>query len=311
MANYIDEIFVKQYHDAVMLALQQKGTVLSPYVRQDTLNGEVGFYDFLEPDDDINTIVDDNTSVDTRHPDTVITDPTWTRRMVSAQYFTKAYLIEDRDKIRAFRDPTSEYVQNIAMSMGRKIDKLLLNAALGTAYTGKDGTVAVDLPSTQVVKADFETANTATPLTFEKLMYAKMILDSNNIYPDEKRIIVVNARQIYNLIKDLANTNMTRDAETVRSIAQGDINTYMGFTFVMTNLVNSETVTLTDGTTTATVDDIIAFTTPGLLLAKNKETKARIAERPDKNHAVQVFFGMYVGATRMDEKRVVKIEAAQ
>ena len=312
MANYIDTAFVKIFHDNIIMALQQKGSRLKNIVLNDVLKGEQGFYDVLEKDDNITTLVDDNTSVATRHPDTVISDPEWNRRMISGSFLTKAYLIEQKDRVRMLADPTSRYVQNIAYAMGRKIDHLILNAATGTAYTGKDGTTAVTLPSTQLITADYEVANTAAGLTFDKLMYAKETLDSANVDPAEPRYLILPARQVFALLNDLASTNLTRDADTVRAIAQGNINTYMGFDFVMTNLTNTETgVLLTDGTTTANVDDVIACTKEGILLAINKETQAKINERPDKNYATQIFFGMYAGATRMDEQRVVEIQCKQ
>jgi len=136
-------------------------------------------------------------------------------------------------------------------------------------------------------------------------------LDSADVDPNEPRYLILPARQVFSLLNDLASTNLTRDAETVRAIAQGTINSYMGFEFVMTNLTNTETVTLTDGTTTADVDDVIGLTKEGLLLAINKETQAKIDERPDKNYAVQIFFGMYAGATRMDEQRIVELQCKQ
>jgi len=305
MPNYIDTAFVKIFHDNILMALQQRGSRLRPYVTNDVLRGEQMFYDVLDKDDDITTLVDDNTSVDTRHPDTVITDPTWNRRMVTGKFLTKAYLIENKDRVRMLADPTDKYILNIANAMGRKIDKIILNAATGTAYTGKDGTTAVDLPSTQVVAHDDK------GLTFDKLMQAKEILDSADVPPDEPRYLVLPARQVFKLLDDLAGTNLTRDADTVRAIAQGGLDTYMGFKFIMTNLTNTETVTLSDGTTTKTADDVICFTQEGILLAINKETQAKISERPDKNYATQIFFGMYVGGTRLDEQRVVKIQAVQ
>ena len=308
---YIDETFVKIYHDNVLMALQQKGSRLRPFVANDELTGEQDFYDRLDKDDDVTTLTDDNTSVDTRHPDTVITDPSWDRRMVSGSFLTKAYLLEQKDKVRRLSDPTNAYIQNIAYAIGRKIDKLILSASLGTAYTGKAGTTPVAFPDSQVVKADYETANIATGLTYTKLMAAKKLFDSADVDQDEPRYLVVNADQIFNLLDDIASTNLTRDAETVRAITQGSIDTYMGFKFIMTNLIPSETVTLTDGSTTADVDDVIGFTQEGLLLAVNNETVAKISDRPDKNHATQVFFGLYAGATRMDEQRVVKIECAK
>ena len=84
----------------------------------------------------------------------------------------------------------------------------------------------------------------------------------------------------------------------------------MGFKFITSNLLDTEEVTLSD-TSTATADVCLVFTKPGVLLAIGKEADASIDKRPDKNNAIQIFFGMYAGATRMDENRVVKVPCVQ
>lgn len=300
--SFIDTAFVKIFHDNVQLALQQKGSRLRNCVTVDTLHGEEGYYDFLLKDDDVTTLTDDFTSVATMHPDTVITEPQWMRRKVTGQYLTKAYLIEKKDKIRLLADPTNAYVQAIAYAMGRKIDKLIINAATATAYTGKDGTVAVDLPASQVV------AHNDTGLTLEKILQAKLLLDEAEAF-DEERYFIVTPKQLANL---LANTDVkATDYLSIKALVQGDTDTYMGFKFIVSNLLNTETVTLSDGTTTATADICLVFTKPGILLAIGKEAEASIDKRPDKNNAIQIFFGMYAGATRMDEQRVVKVQCVQ
>ena len=301
MANYIDTAFVKIFHDNVQLALQQKGSRLKPFVTVDDLHGEEGYYDFLLKDDDVTVVADDFTDVNTMHPDTVITEPQWMRRKVTGKYLTKAYLIEKKDKIRLLADPTNAYVQAIAYAMGRKIDKLIIDAVTATAYTGKNGTVAVDLPSSQIIE------HNDTGLTLEKILQAKIILDEADAF-DEERYFVVTPRQLANL---LSNTDVkATDYLSIKALVQGDTDTFMGFKFITSNLLNTEEVTLSDSST-ATADVCLVFTKPGVLLAIGKEADASIDKRPDKNNAIQIFFGMYAGATRMDENRVVKVPCVQ
>ncbi len=370
--GFINAAFVQMFHDNIIMALQQKGSRLKNIVMLDTLIGTQGFYDVLEKDDAITTLADNFTSTATMHVPTAITDPQWDVRSVTASYLTKAYLIEQKDKIRLLADPTSRYVQNIAYAMGRQIDRIIMNAALGTAYTGPQGVNSVTLPTTQVIPVGYGVVGGnpigSGSLSFNKLLYAKEILDAANVDPEEPRYIILPASQVFHLLSDLTATNLTRDAETVRAIAEGGLLTYMGFNFIMTNLTptesyafpawsastavtvgeyiqptsanangyyyqcitagntgsteptwaNVETLgqTVTDGTATwicynslaNAIDDVVVTTKEGVLFVYNQETAARIDPRPDMNYATQVFFGMYAGATRMNEQRVEKIQ---
>ena len=56
---------------------------------------------------------------------------------------------------------------------------------------------------------------------------------------------------------------------------------------------------------------VAAWARTGMQLNVGAEPKARISERADKSHATQVYFCMSVGATRLEEKRVVEIPCAE
>jgi hypothetical protein len=47
----------------------------------------------------------------------------------------------------------------------------------------------------------------------------------------------------------------------------------------------------------------------GIKLALGKDVMSRIEERSDKGYATQVYYCMSIGATRMEEEKVVSIEA--
>ena len=50
-----------------------------------------------------------------------------------------------------------------------------------------------------------------------------------------------------------------------------------------------------------------AWAEDGLALAIGKDVNARIDERADKGYATQVYYCMSVGATRMEEEKIVQI----
>jgi hypothetical protein len=79
----------------------------------------------------------------------------------------------------------------------------------------------------------------------------------------------------------------------------GEINTFMGFNFIMSNRLSIA----------ASKRKIIAYVQDGLLLAQAGGITSRIDERADKSYSTQVYAAATMGATRMEEAKVVTIEA--
>jgi hypothetical protein len=52
---------------------------------------------------------------------------------------------------------------------------------------------------------------------------------------------------------------------------------------------------------------VFAFTEDAVKLAVGKDITARIDERADKSYSTQVYYCMSIGATRMEEEKVVQI----
>jgi hypothetical protein len=50
-----------------------------------------------------------------------------------------------------------------------------------------------------------------------------------------------------------------------------------------------------------------AFTADAIKLAVGQDVLARIDERADKSYSTQVYYAMSIGATRMEEEKVVQI----
>ena len=78
---------------------------------------------------------------------------------------------------------------------------------------------------------------------------------------------------------------------------QGEIDTFLGFKFIVTNRL----------ALASNIRTCFAWAEDGLALGIGKDVTARIDERADKGYATQVYYCMSIAATRMEEEKVVSI----
>ena len=283
MSTQITTAFVSQFSSNIQMLSQQMGSLLRNAVDVETVNGEKAFFDQVG-----SAAAVLRTS---RHADTPLIDTPHSRRMVTMSDYEYADLIDDQDKVRLLVDPTSTYSRAAAAAMGRAMDDAIIAAALGTALTGKDGGT-----STAFATATNQIAAGATGLTLAKLISAKEILDAGDVDPSIPRYIVVSPKQITNLLN--STTVTSSDFNTVKALAMGEINSFVGFNFIVSNRLG------VDGSSARRV---IAFAGDGIKLAIGREPVARIDERADKSYATQIYYAMTLGSTRMEEKKVVEV----
>ena len=281
MSTQINTAFVNQFSANVQMLSQQMGSLLRNSVDVETVNGEKAFFDQVGSAAAVKRT--------TRHGDTPMVETPHERRMCVLADYEYADLIDDQDRVRLLIDPTSTYSRAAAAAMGRAMDDEIIAAALGTAQTGKDGGTSTALPSAQKI------VHGSAGLTIAKLVSAKEILDAASVDASIPRHIVVSPKQVSDLLN---NTTVTSsDFNTVKALAQGEINTFVGFNFIVSNRLTD------DGTSR----QVIAFASDGIKLAIGKEPSARIDERADKSYATQVYYCQSLGCTRMEESKVVEI----
>jgi len=282
MSTQITTAFVNQFSSNVQMLSQQMGSLLRTAVDSESVNGEKAFFDQVGAASAVLRT--------SRHADTPLVETPHSRRMVTMSDYEYADLIDDQDKVRLLVDPTSTYSRAAAAAMGRAMDDVIITAALGTSNTGKDGSTSTALPAGQKI------AHGSAGLTIAKLVSAKELLDAASVDPSIPRFIVVSPKQISDLLN---NTTVTSsDFNTVKALAQGEINSFVGFQFIVSNRLNTDT---------NSDRQVIAFASDGIKLAVGKEPAARIDERADKSYSTQVYYCQSIGATRMEEEKVVEI----
>jgi hypothetical protein len=282
MSTQITTAFVNQFSANVQMLSQQMGSLLRNAVDTESVNGEKAFFDQVGQAAAVLRT--------SRHADTPLVETPHTRRMVTMSDYEYADLIDDSDKVRLLVDPTSTYSRAAAAAMGRAMDDVIISAALGTSQTGKDGSTSTTLPAGQKI------AHGSAGLTIAKLVSAKELLDAASVDPSIPRHIVVSPKQISDLLN---NTTVTSsDFNTVKALAQGEISSFVGFNFIVSNRLNTDS---------NSDRQVIAFAQDGIKLAVGKEPAARIDERADKSYSTQVYYCQTIGATRMEEEKVVEI----
>jgi hypothetical protein len=239
--------------------------------------------------------------ITTRNGVTIPSDSTLAKRWVRPVGYDQVTWIDEHDHI-ALGDlpaPQSEHVQQHSMAAKRTIDEVIIAALEGTSYIGETGVTEVTMGAGNKVAVDYvlsgSTANSG--LTLGKLTRAKYLLDKEEV-PQDNRYFIHTAKQLQDLLANVVEVKSSDYAE-VKALVDGKVTRFMGFDFVMTELLTL--VTATD------VRTCIAYHRDGVLLGSGTEKKVHIDILPGNNHTVQIRTVIHLGATRMEEERVVLV----
>lgn len=303
MSFTVTDAFVQQFTGNVRMLAQQMTSRLGNAVMVDTITGEAAYMEQVAP-----SAARKRTA---RHADSPIMNTQHLRRRISPYPYEWGDLVDRADKVRLLIDPTSTYAKTAAAAMNRSRDDEVIAAAFATAYTGHSGNVSVTWPNgnsessptapggTVVAVDDWTYGNGAgaTGLTISKLIYAKMALDAAEGDDDDEYYIAVTAKQVGNL---LATTEATSaDYNTVRALQAGAIDTFMGFKFIRSQRLQVDASAYTR---------CIAWRKSGIGLGVARDIGGMIAPRPDKSFSTYVFCDQDLGASRLEEAKVVEIK---
>lgn len=229
-----------------------------------------------------------------RNVQTPNNDPNMARRMGTMVDYHDARLLDRGDELRMLSDPRSAYTIAAAQSLGRKIDSVIATQIVGTANYGETGSSSVTL-GTDLISGISHIAGTPSTLTVARLTLAKQILDLEDV-EEEDRFFVINP---YGLQQLLNTTQVTSsDYNSVKALVKGELDTFLGFKFIVSNQLSSS------GTTTT----CFAMQRYGLCLAMGAEPLVRTDERTDLSYSWQVYYELNIGAVRLEEARVVKVD---
>jgi hypothetical protein len=285
----------QSYKDNVTMLCQQKESKLSGCVRIEQQAGEFDYYDQIGATNAVQK--------KGRHTDTPLISTPHDRRQVTITDYEWADLIDKEDKLRGIGELTSPYAQNAGMALNRTKDSVIISAFFGDSRAGKDGSRVVAFPTaTNSIAANFVLSGTAanSGLTVQKLIKARAMLLAKQVDLDaEEAYIAITSTQL----TDLLNTTQTTssDYNNVKALVEGKIDKFMGFTFKHSELLQFDS---------SGNQRVPVWVKSGILLAMSKDVSTEIDRLPGKSYATQVYASMSLGATRMEEAKVLEIKCA-
>lgn len=302
MSNQVETNRSQMYSTSVYHLVQQKGSLLSTFVRNETLKGKRGFFDSIGPVT--------ATKRQGRHSATPQTDTPHSRRSVTMADYEWSDRVDDQDKLRMLWDPTSYYVQAAVMAFGRAKDDVIIEAVDGISYAGEEGSTQVVLPTDRMIAANDGTAH--TKLNVITLRQVKYMFDKLDV--DEQIYMAVDAADIQSLLAD--EKLVSADYNTVRALVNGEVDSFMGIKFIRINRLKDESEIIkfgndgvynAGGTSAQGYRKCLAFCTSGVILATGENVMTRIAEDATHGFNSIVYARMSIGATRLEEEKVLKV----
>lgn len=287
MAFQITEAFVQQYTGNVIHLSQQRGSLLRDTVRiKPGLTGEAFFFERIG--------VTEAVEITTTHQATPVIDIPHSKRRVTPRKFAWPTLVDDVQKLQTLIDPMSEYSLSGGFALGRQIDRQIISAALGNAYSGKSGATAVALPAGQKI------AHASAGLTKAKLLKANEIFLKNRVSPQEKRYCLVTAKQVTDLLGITEVSN--RDYNSVLPLQEGQVAHWMGFDFIPIELLGQDT---------DSNRQVICYTESAIGLGLWKDIDTDIGPRRDLTNTMQILLTFFLDATRVEEEKVIEIACVE
>ena len=299
MTATIDGIFAKQFSPTLLILSQQKGSKFADKIRPEGVNSaEEAYFDTIDAEDDPVESTD-------RHGDTPLSESEFGRRRVVPVLWDKGTMLDRYDLNRMRADPNGPVVQSFAYSFGRKKDKLIRDAALGTANIGKEGASTVDFKDESIsINGDGTTTTLGTlavvggslaDMDVGRMLIMMEIFNNADVDPDIMKYWAVTPKDIGDMLA-LEKVGSS-DYNTVKALQAGKLEYYAGFNFFWTNLLTKDAATSTGYRT-------IAWAKDGIILATIGDMSTSIDKRADKKNEKQIYSRMDLGAVRMEGAKV-------
>jgi len=290
MAAQIETAQVIQFSSAVHLQAQQMKARFAPMFPVKQLTGKSFAYD------GIGSI--EAQELNGRFNRVTFSDLKIVRRKIGRRRFSLTIPFDADDASKVLINQESEYAQACSMAMARVYDRIGVEAALATVYTGEDMDTSV------AFTADGGQTVTATAgLTYEKLLELIQNFIDKDVGNDmvESFIFCVSGDEVTALMKEVELTSGDYDRDY--NIESGSIQRACGLKLI--KFAASATNPVLD--VTSGVRSCIAMSTRGLCYAMPKQFEISVQERTDLVQTSQVQVNWTLGAVRTEGVLVQKV----
>jgi hypothetical protein len=286
MADTQNQIYAQAYGQNIMQLAQQKySKLLNTVYMRPNVRGKTFFQDQIGQWE---MSVKGGRNVETPN-----NDPVLGRRMGIMVDYHDARLLDRGDELKSISDPRSAYTIAAAQALGRKIDDVIIAAAIGTSYSGETGSTSVTNGNIKLV--------TAATLTLAEVIAIKDKMDAEDVELEDRYMVVAPA-SLNSLLSVEQFTSS--DYNSVKALVRGEIDSFLGFKWITSTRIDAASAVLG-----STVEGI-AFQKYGICLAMADAPMVRTDERNDLSYSWQVYYELNLGATRLEEDRVVYMYGA-
>lgn len=292
MSDQIPTFNYQKYSQGIEFQTQQMSQKTRGAVSEEPMSGKRVFFDQMG---EVKAQPKTGRSVDITQVNTPMG-----RRSCTARDFEWCDFVDEFDKLKILNDPTNAMSQTFAFSNARGIDALTVEAALGTAWTGEEGTTPIVLPSSQKIAA------ASAGFTLAKLRRAiAVIKGANGLVPGDTVHVAYTARQEEEFID--SKEVKSSDFNNKKVMVDGELEYFYGAHFhrMEDSAVSGQILPKVSTTRTCLV-----WVKSGIKLGTWKAPFGRVEWNVSKG-SWQVTAGMSVGATRMQETKVVAIDVVE
>lgn len=230
-----------------------------------------------------------------RHGDTKHIEVPHLRRYIDLRDYNHPTLLDNEDSIKILDNPTNKYVMGAVAAMNRRKDKVIIAALNASARDAKN--VMNALPAGQVILP------AATDISMAKLRTAIELLNAAEADSPEEdgtmRTFVYTSRQLSILMAD--STVTSADYNTMKALQDYKIDEFMGLKWKRVEFLPKA----------GAVRSCFIFGKSYVGLGIGKDIKNKVSERADKNHAIQTYTEMSIGAVRIEDDGVVEIQCQE
>lgn len=297
MSFQVPTHFVQAYSTNVEMLLQQRGGKLLSTVSQGSYTGKgAKAVEQIGPVKPVKNL--------SRHADTPLISTPADARWVFPNDYEWADLIDEQDKLRMLIDPQSAYVMNAVNAMRRAQDDEILQAFFAASATGENGTTSTAFPAGQIVGVNVGGAN--SNLNVAKLRAGKRLFMAAGVDLEyEKLFAAITSADHDGLLNEIQVTSL--DYNNKPTLVEGKVTAFMGYNFVPVEFSDASAydaaATLVNGANRL----LPAWSTGAMHLGMWNDITTRVSVRDDKRYATQVYAKTTVGATRLQEKKVVQM----
>jgi hypothetical protein len=238
--------------------------------------------------------------VTSRFSDTPRMEHLHTSRWIFPKWWAyEAYFDEFVDGVQMMVNPMSTYAKDAADSFGRRMDERIITAFFADAKTGDLGSETTSFLAGNVVSQDV--GGTSSGLNIAKLREAKKILLENEVdVKNDTLYCAMTPEQHDNLLGQTQAVSL--DYTDKPALVNGEITSFMGFNFIVTNKLN------VDGSSYRRVP---VWAKSGMTLGIWNGVESRVTPRADKMDVPELLAKASFNATRNEEKKVVEIKCVE